>query len=65
MHRRWLQGLSIKIHVLKAKLVVAMCIPCGDAYHTRWWRGTPPRSVVRNVQAGGHRHFIPSAMRPS
>jgi hypothetical protein len=34
LHRRWLQKLSIKVQVLNTNLV-AMCLPYGDAYHTR------------------------------
>jgi hypothetical protein len=34
LHRRWLQKLSFKVQVLNANLV-AMCMPYGDAYHTR------------------------------
>jgi hypothetical protein len=54
---RWLQKLSIK-KVLKANLV-AMCMPYGDAYHTRSatrnagasaWRAV----VVRQAQMGSH-----------
>jgi hypothetical protein len=42
LHRRWLQKLSIKVHVLSANLV-AMCMSYGDAYHTR--------SATRNAGA--------------
>jgi hypothetical protein len=34
LHRRWFQKLNIKVQVLNANLV-AMCMPYGDAYHTR------------------------------
>jgi hypothetical protein len=34
LHRRWLQKLSVKVLVLHANLV-AMCMPYGDADHTR------------------------------
>jgi hypothetical protein len=56
LHRRWLQKLSINVQVLNANLV-AMCMPYGDAYHTR---SAPPNAgalvqhavVVRQVQMG-------------
>jgi hypothetical protein len=34
LHRRWLRKLSFKDQVLNANQV-AMCMPYGDAYHTR------------------------------
>jgi hypothetical protein len=58
LHRRWLQKLSIKVQVLNASLV-GMCMPYGDAYHTR----SGPRNagalvqhavVVRQVRMGSH-----------
>jgi hypothetical protein len=58
LHRRWLQKLSIKVQVLNANRV-AMCMPYGDAYHTR----SATRNagalvqravVVRQVQMGSH-----------
>jgi hypothetical protein len=58
LRRRWLQKLSIKVQVLNANLV-AMCMPYGDAYHTR----SAPRNagalvqhavVVRQVQMRNH-----------
>jgi hypothetical protein len=48
-HRRWLQKLSIKVQVLNANLV-AMCMPYGDAYHTR--------SATRNAGASVQRGFV-------
>jgi hypothetical protein len=57
-HWRWLQKLSIKVQVLNAKLV-AMCMPCGDAYHTRSatrnaGASVPRAVVVRQAQLGSH-----------
>jgi hypothetical protein len=49
LHRRWLQKLSIKVQVLNANLV-AMCMPYGDAYHTR--------SATRNAGASGQRAIV-------
>jgi hypothetical protein len=55
-----LQKLNIKVQVLNANLV-AMCMPYGDAYHTR----SPPRNagtsvqsavVVRQSQMASHPH---------
>jgi hypothetical protein len=42
LHRRWLQELSIKVELINAN-PIAMCMPYGDAYHTR--------SVTRNAGA--------------
>jgi hypothetical protein len=58
LHRRWLQKLSIKVQVLNANLV-AMCMPYGDAYHTRSATRNAGASVQRAVvmqqaQMGGH-----------
>jgi hypothetical protein len=58
MHRRWLQKLSIKVQVLNANLV-EMCIPYGDAYHTRsatrFAGASVQRAVlVRQAQMGSH-----------
>jgi hypothetical protein len=57
-HRRWLQKLSIKVQVLNANLI-AMCMPYGDAYHTRSASRNAGASVqsavvVRQVQMGSH-----------
>jgi hypothetical protein len=49
LHRRWLQKLSIKFQVLNANLV-AMCMPYGDAYHTR--------SATRNAGASVQRAVV-------
>jgi hypothetical protein len=49
LHRRWLQKLSIKVQVLNANLV-AMCMPYGDAYHTR--------SATRNAGASVQRAVV-------
>jgi hypothetical protein len=49
LHRRWLQKLSIKVQVLNANLG-AMCMPYGDAYHTR--------SVTRNAGASVQRAVV-------
>jgi hypothetical protein len=49
LHRRWLQKLSIKVQVLNANLV-AMCMPSGDAYHTR--------SATRNAGASVQRAVV-------
>jgi hypothetical protein len=49
MHRRWLQKLSIIVQVLNANLV-AMCMPYGDAYHTR--------SAMRNAGASVQRAVV-------
>jgi hypothetical protein len=58
LHRRRLQKLSIRVQVLNANLL-AMCMPYGDAYHTR--SSTRNASalvqlagVVRQVQMGSH-----------
>jgi hypothetical protein len=48
LHRRWLQKLSIKVQVLNANLV-AMCMPYGDAYHTRLVTRNAGASVQRAV----------------
>jgi hypothetical protein len=58
LHRRWLQKLSIKVQVLNANLV-AMCMPYGDAYHTRAATRNAGASVqravvVRQAQMGSH-----------
>jgi hypothetical protein len=58
LHRRWLQKLSIKVQVLYANLV-AMCMPYGDAYHTRSATRDAGTSVqravvVRQAQMGSH-----------
>jgi hypothetical protein len=58
LHRRWLQKLSMKVQVLNANLV-AMCMPCGDAYHTRSATRKAGASfqravVVRQAQMGSH-----------
>jgi hypothetical protein len=58
LHRRRLQKLSIKVQVLNANLV-AMCMPYGDAYHTRSAtrnaRASVQRAVVvRQAQMGSH-----------
>jgi hypothetical protein len=45
LHRRWSQKLSIKVQVLNANLV-AMCMPYGDANHTR----SAPRNAGASVQ---------------
>jgi hypothetical protein len=55
---RWLQKLSIKVQVLNANLV-AMCMPYGDAYHTRSATRNAGASVqcsvvVRQAQKGSH-----------
>jgi hypothetical protein len=42
LHRRWLPKRSVKVQVLTANLA-AMCLPFGDAYHTR--------SATRNADA--------------
>jgi hypothetical protein len=49
LHRRWLQKRSIKVQVLNANLV-AMCMPYGDAYHTR--------SATRNAGASVQRAVV-------
>jgi hypothetical protein len=53
-----LQTLSIKVQVLNANLV-AMCMPYGDAYHTRSATRNAGASVqravvVRQTQMGSH-----------
>jgi hypothetical protein len=58
LHRRRLQKLSIKVQVLNANLV-AMCMPYGDAYHTRSATRNAGASVqravvVRQAQMGSH-----------
>jgi hypothetical protein len=58
LYRRWLQKLSIKVQVLIANLV-AMCMPFGDAYHTRSAIRNAGASVqracvVRQAQMGSH-----------
>jgi hypothetical protein len=58
LHRRWLQKPSIKVQVLNANLV-AMCMPCCEAYHTRSATRNAGASVqhavvVRQVQMGSH-----------
>jgi hypothetical protein len=58
LHRRWFQKLNIKVQVLNANLV-AMCMPYGDAYHTRSATrnagGSAQRAVVaRQTQMGSH-----------
>jgi hypothetical protein len=58
LHRRWLQKLSIKVQVLNANLV-AMCMPYGDANHTRSATRNAGASVqrtvmVRQAQVGSH-----------
>jgi hypothetical protein len=57
-----LQKLSIKVQVLDANLV-AMCMPYGDAYHTRSATRNAGVSVQRAVvvqeaQMGGHRRPV-------
>jgi hypothetical protein len=57
-HRRWLQKQSVKVQVLNANLA-AMCMPYGDAYHTRSATRNAGASVQRAVvvqqaQMGGH-----------
>jgi hypothetical protein len=58
LHRSWLQKLSIKVQVLNENLV-AMCIPYGEAYHTRSAARNAGALVqhavaVRQVQMGSH-----------
>jgi hypothetical protein len=58
LHRRWLQKLSIKVQVINGNLV-AMCMPYGDAYHTRSSTRNAGASVqravgVRQAQMGRH-----------
>jgi hypothetical protein len=58
LHWRWLQKLSINVQVLNAKLV-AMCMPYGDAYHTRSATRNAGASlqravVVQQAQMGSH-----------
>jgi hypothetical protein len=58
LHSRWLQKLSIKVQVLNANLV-GMCMPYGDAYHTRSATRNAGASVqraaaVRQAQMGSH-----------
>jgi hypothetical protein len=63
--RRSLQKLSMKVQVLNANLV-AMCMPCGDAYHTRSATQNAGASVqravvVRQAQMGRHtRPVVPN-----
>jgi hypothetical protein len=80
LHRSWLQKLSIKVQVLNANLV-AMCMPYGDAYHTRSATRNAGASVQRAVvgrqadgkpptassseRAGGDRHLVSSGIRSS
>jgi hypothetical protein len=49
LRRRRFQKLSIKVQVLNANLV-AMCMPYGDAYHTR--------SAIRNAGASVQRAVV-------
>jgi hypothetical protein len=49
LHRRWLQKQSITAQLLNANLV-AMCMPYGDAYHTR--------SATRNAGASVQRAVV-------
>jgi hypothetical protein len=58
LHRRCLQKLGLKVQVLNANLV-AMCMPYGDAYHTRSATRNAGASVrrvvvVRQAQMGSH-----------
>jgi hypothetical protein len=58
LHRRRLQKLSIKVQVLNTNLV-AMCMPYGDAYHTRSATRNAGASVqgavvVQQAQMGSH-----------
>jgi hypothetical protein len=56
LHGRWLQKLSIKVLVLNANLV-AMCMPYGDAYHTRSApqnAGATVQRAVRRMWAATH-----------
>jgi hypothetical protein len=58
LHRRCLQKLSIKVQVLNANLVT-MCMPYGDAYHTRSATRNAGASVqravvVKQAQMGSH-----------
>jgi hypothetical protein len=48
LHRRWLQNMSIHGQVLNANLV-AMCMPYGDACHTRPATRSAGASVHRAV----------------
>jgi hypothetical protein len=58
LHRSCLQNLSINVQMLNANLV-AMCVPYGDAYHTRSATRNAGASVqrvvvVRQAQMGSH-----------
>jgi hypothetical protein len=58
LHRRWLQALSIKVQVLNDNLV-EMCMPYGDASHTRLATRNAGASVqravvMRRAQMGSH-----------
>jgi hypothetical protein len=51
----WLRKLSIKVLVLNA-ILVAMCMPHGDTYHTR--------SSTRNAGASVQRAFVARQAQP-
>jgi hypothetical protein len=58
LHTRWLQKVSSKVQVVNANLV-AMCMPYGEAYHTKSatrnaGASVPRAVVVWQVQMGRH-----------